>query len=122
MRNPIQPISAFALLLSVGSILARRVTLSLVFLGVGLMLVPPHAVASGGFETTGSLNTARGGHTPTLLPNGKVLVAGGVNTSGVLASAELYDPGPPIITSPLFATATVGCLSAISSRPLARRR
>jgi N-acetylneuraminic acid mutarotase len=40
---------------------------------------------------TGSLNVGRGYHTATLLPDGKVLVAGGVNTTNV-ASAELYDP------------------------------
>ena len=44
------------------------------------------------FDTTASLNTARNFHTATLLPNGKLLVAGGVGTSGVLTSAELYDP------------------------------
>ena len=43
-------------------------------------------------RATGSLNTARSCHTATLLPNGKVLVAGGVDTSGPLISAELYDP------------------------------
>jgi hypothetical protein len=37
---------------------------------------------------TGSLATARELHTATLLPNGKVLVAGGLYVS----SAELYDP------------------------------
>src|SRR5206468_4565756 len=42
---------------------------------------------------TGSLGTARDAHTATLLPNGKVLVAGGSNElDGVLSSAELYDP------------------------------
>jgi hypothetical protein len=46
--------------------------------------------ASGTWTATGSLNTARYIHTATLLPNGKVLVAGGQN--GDLASAELYDP------------------------------
>ena len=49
--------------------------------------------ASGTWTATGSLNTARFLHTATLLPNGKVLVAGGYNsTLGYLASAELYDP------------------------------
>src|SRR3989442_1737312 len=42
---------------------------------------------------TGNLNTARVGHTATLLQNGKVLVVGGSdNGFNVLDSAELYDP------------------------------
>ena len=41
---------------------------------------------------TGSLGTARSRHTATLLPNGKVLVAGGNNGGAALSSAELYDP------------------------------
>jgi N-acetylneuraminic acid mutarotase len=40
---------------------------------------------------TGSLRTARSFHTATLLPNGKVLVAGGLGQGGLYA-AELYDP------------------------------
>jgi N-acetylneuraminic acid mutarotase len=49
--------------------------------------------ASGTWSFTGSLNTARQGHTATLLPDGKVLVAGGGDRNGnVIGSAELYDP------------------------------
>ena len=48
--------------------------------------------ATGTWTLTGSLKTAREYHTATLLPNGKVLVAGGDNGSIYLASVELYDP------------------------------
>ena len=63
------------------------------FLGAGLVVVQPGAAAADVFTNTGSLNTARYQHTATLLPNGKVLVAGGLDISNnALASAELYDP------------------------------
>ena len=42
-------------------------------------------------STTGSLATARYDHTATLLPTGKVLVAGGQRGGASLSSAELYD-------------------------------
>jgi Galactose oxidase, central domain/Dockerin type I domain len=48
--------------------------------------------ATGTWTATGSLATGRWNHTATLLPNGKVLVAGGQGDTGSLASAELYDP------------------------------
>ena len=41
---------------------------------------------------TGSLKTASLFHTTTLLPNGKVLVAGGQAASGVTNRAELFHP------------------------------
>ena len=52
--------------------------------------------ATGTWTPAGSLGNARASHTATLLPNGKVLVAGGFIVVGwytiPLASAELYDP------------------------------
>ena len=41
---------------------------------------------------TGALNTAREGHTATLLQNGKVLVAGGRSGGTIFNTAEIYDP------------------------------
>ncbi len=47
----------------------------------------------GNFASTGNLTTARGGHTATLLINGKILIAGGEDgNSKSLSSAELYNP------------------------------
>jgi hypothetical protein len=56
--------------------------------------------ANGSFAPTGSMAEDRGGHTATLLPNGKVLIAGGGNIGGsypalsgnASATAEVYDP------------------------------
>jgi hypothetical protein len=48
---------------------------------------------TGNFARTGDLNVRREGHTATLLANGKVLIAGGVDSGDeAIASAELYDP------------------------------
>ncbi len=49
---------------------------------------------TGLFTATGSMTTGRFGHTATLLPSGKVLIAGGLGSSfsSALGSAELYDP------------------------------
>jgi PKD repeat protein len=48
----------------------------------------------GSWSATGSMTNARSGPVMTLLPNGKVLAAGGTTNSGssYLVSAEIYDP------------------------------
>lgn len=49
--------------------------------------------ATGRWSSTGPLRTARASFTTTLLPNGKVLVAGGTNAAGnPIRTAELYNP------------------------------
>jgi hypothetical protein len=51
--------------------------------------------ATGTWSATGSMNAARASQTATLLPNGKVLVAGGCigrRCGTSVASAEIYDP------------------------------
>jgi Bacterial Ig-like domain (group 3)/Bacterial Ig-like domain (group 2) len=47
--------------------------------------------ATGTFAETGSLNTARDGHTATLLTDGSVLIAGGTGLSGYATTAEIYN-------------------------------
>jgi hypothetical protein len=59
--------------------------------------------ATGVFTETGSLNTDRSAHEATLLPNGKVLITGGIRSftpgQGVsLSLAELYDPARGIFS------------------------
>ena len=54
----------------------------------------------GPFAATGNMTVARLGHTATLLPNGKILIAGGCgDNSEYLASAELYDPAVGTFTA-----------------------
>jgi hypothetical protein len=48
--------------------------------------------ATGTWSLTAPMSTARWGHTAALLPDGRVLVAGGVDRGVTTKSAELYDP------------------------------
>jgi Galactose oxidase, central domain len=54
-------------------------------------------IVPSGFRPTGDMSTGRTSHTATLLPNGKVLIAGGSDCFGynygscLLSSAEVYD-------------------------------
>jgi MYXO-CTERM domain-containing protein len=59
----------------------------------GLVLVDP------AWRTVGTLATGRDSHTATLLPSGKVLIAGGSGSSPWLSSAELYDPARGTFTT-----------------------
>jgi hypothetical protein len=59
---------------------------------VALASAETYDPTAGAFAATGSMITARRWPATTLLPTGKVLVAGGLDSSTVLASAELYDP------------------------------
>ncbi|MFZ1056088.1 MAG: kelch repeat-containing protein, partial [Opitutaceae bacterium] len=57
-----------------------------------MILTAVFAGAAPGWNVAGALATAREEQTATLLPSGKVLVAGGFNGSSAIGSAELYDP------------------------------
>jgi hypothetical protein len=57
--------------------------------GPSLQTAELYNPATGQFTATGNMVSVRAQHTATLLPSGKVLIAGGVGGSG---SAELYDP------------------------------
>ncbi len=94
-----------ATLLSNGKVLAvggfvTPVSLSIVNTNAALVSAEIYDPASGEWADTGLLNAARSYHTATLLPNGKVLISGGVQLGGeipnlvltYLRSAELYDP------------------------------
>src|SRR5438270_6043676 len=84
--------------------IALRVTLMslsaalLTFSAEGQMQQSPTGDPS--WVPTGNLGTARAYHTATLLPNGKVLVAGGTGSGfQVWRRAELYDRAPGIWTA-----------------------
>lgn len=67
---------------------------------------------------TATLNTARDFATATLLPNGKVLIAGGVNSSAnPLASTELYDPAANSF-APVSGTASMNAAPDIATATL----
>ena len=71
-----------------------------------LVGVSGSAQSAGTFTATGSMITPRFGHMATLLPNGKVLIAGGVTICFLQSqpcigpnSAELYDPSTRAFTA-----------------------
>ena len=69
------------------------VHLALAFAVLMLNLSVVRRAKGASFLTNSPLITARAFHTTTLLPNGKMLVAGGYNdNSGAISGAETYDP------------------------------
>jgi hypothetical protein len=72
----------------------RPFRLAVALLLASLSLAWPQAAAraAGTWSETGPLGTARYLHTATRLTDGRVLVAGGQDAGGALASAEIYNP------------------------------
>jgi hypothetical protein len=68
---------------------------------------------TGTFSATGSMAAARYDHTATLLPDGRILIAGGVDADhrAYLTSAEMYDPASGKF-SPTGSTAEARVVSA----------
>ena len=79
--------------------LKSNVALPLIFLGTAAQTPTVVTQSAGTFTATGSMITPRFRHTAALLPNGKVLIAGGNNVCFISfppclgeSSTELYDP------------------------------
>ena len=64
----------------------------------GLLIFSSIAIAQapGRFTSAGQMNSPRYYHEATLLKDGRVLITGGCNRAGSLASAEIYDPASGI--------------------------
>src|ERR1041385_2808709 len=67
---------------------------TLILLGLMLSHTVPRRAEAAAWVTNGPLLTSRWFHTATLLPDGKVLLTGGIHDASGLATngAEIYDP------------------------------
>ncbi len=71
----------------------RGISLSILLVSIWALFAGIGGVTASPWMTTGSLATARWGHTATILSDGRVLVAGGWDFAGnKLSDCEIYDP------------------------------
>jgi len=93
-----------ATLLPDGTVLLAGTNRSGVGVTTGLAAAELYDPATGAFSPTSPMTTPRYGHTATLLPDGSVLMAGGVGVPND-ATAERYYPNV-LVPSPALLTAT----------------
>jgi len=78
----------------------RQVTTIVLSAAIWISLGLPQAGAFAGeqVQSAGSMSVARRGHTATVLADGRVLIVGGLDASGPLSAAEIFDPGSKSFT------------------------
>ena len=84
----------------------------------GVLVPPQHAAASGSgsFSPTGSLGTQRSSPAAAPLPNGRVLVVGGLDGSNMtLSSAEVFNPATGSFSSAGIGPLITGRFSAAAA-------
>jgi hypothetical protein len=91
--------------------------------GFALSSAELYSPSTGTWALTGSLANARAFHSATLLPNGRVLAAGGLDAGVDLSSAELYAIAvPPVPAMPTWALLSLGATVIAFGIGLLRRR
>lgn len=77
----------------------KNVVLFLVLVMATPSCTGAYAEQLGAVSRVGSMTTSRAAHTATLLPDGKVFVAGGLGGDSGVASTEVFDPTASIFAS-----------------------